>query len=359
MEPDPASCLEFDALPDELLHLVCNALRDRAHRLSDLMRLSRCCKRLLALMPVALDKLELSSSMLSHLGESMLTVPHARSQPIELSLLAPQGWAFRLCDLRILELAAPSWSAAARLVTLLHAWPKLEELELRFNYSSSTFPVVAGTFQQLADDLADVLQAGACTHLRYLWLGNLHCTHCFGQRGAGGASFRVLDDRAVLESLQPTAALWWMAERAHHCRLSKLHQFEYELEHGADVSAVVGTFGILAWMRERLSQQRHSRVGHREVQRLLVSKGATESAIFRPLSLPLRRWAATEEEESDSEGFTTDDYEDEGEDGEATALEDDGDDDANYVGGGDDDDDGDVQALSIYGLHHDAHVHDE
>ena len=46
------------------------------------------------------------------------------------------------------------------------------------------------------------------------------------------------DDTVVLERLGPTAALWWMAERANHVRKSKLHQWRYELEHGADVNGI-------------------------------------------------------------------------------------------------------------------------
>ena len=184
---------------------------------------------------------------------------------------------------------------------------------------------IAEPFQQLADDLALVLHAGHAPRLRYLWLGNLGCTHCFGQRYADGVG-AVLDDRKLLEELRPTAALWWMAERAQHVRCSKLHQFQYEVEHGADLRAAVGSFTILTWMHERLGLQRHSRPGHRAVHDLLCARGAVADRPFRPLDQWLLRQTARARRQnlaeelgyelgdaSDLDDFTED--EDEAEDG--------------------------------------------
>ena len=105
---------------------------------------------------------------------------------------------------------------AARALLLCGAWPALEQLELRFDYSHATHDAVAPPFQAFVDDLAATLRHGGLPRLRYLWLGSEACTHCFGQRYADGRG-TALDDRALLEELKPTAALWWMAERAEQC----------------------------------------------------------------------------------------------------------------------------------------------
>ena len=55
----------------------------------------------------------------------------------------------------------------------------------------------------------------------------------------------LLDDRELLEQLKPTAALWWLAERSEHVQRHKLHLFQYEVDHGADVHATVGGFDVL------------------------------------------------------------------------------------------------------------------
>lgn len=116
-----------------------------------------------------------------------------------------------------------------------------------------------------------------------------------------------------------------MAERASHVRVSMLHQWQYELDHGADVTATVTVLAregsregvgegsregvgapsgapavdasrrasgsrpryvqhtILSWMRRRLSDQRHSTAGHRAVYQLLVARGAPSDGPFRPV----------------------------------------------------------------------------
>jgi len=135
--------------------------------------------------------------------------------------------------------------------------------------------------QDILDDLAAVLRLGRMPHLRYLWLGSLDCEHCFGQRFDSGTIAQRglhIDDCELLEQLRPTAALWWMAERALHVRCSKLHQFRYELEHGADARSTVGAFTLLEWMRIRLAAQQHSSTGLRAVSRLLVKHGAAATA---------------------------------------------------------------------------------
>jgi len=76
-------------------------------------------------------------------------------------------------------------------------------------------------------------------------------------------------------------------------------------------------------MRERLSVQLHSRVGHREVHRLLVAKGATERVPFESVRLPRRGGLRQENGDADdSEAFTTDDEEERTEEEEAREEED-------------------------------------
>jgi hypothetical protein len=140
-----------------------------------------------------------------------------------------------------------------------------------------------------------------------------------------------------------------MAERASHVRVSMIHQWEYELDHGADLAATVwlpGThhdghgapytsgaaaagsapparryvqYNILAWMSRRLRDQRHSKAGHRAVHNLLVARGAKADGPFR--QVPVRDVAdeaiggdsdedADGSDGSDEQGWTTDDEED-------------------------------------------------
>ena len=56
-------------------------------------------------------------------------------------------------------------------------------------------------------------------------------------------------------------------------RRSKLHQWTYEITHGANVHARHVDCSLHKWMRERLTHQVHSVAGHREVYNLLVAHG--------------------------------------------------------------------------------------
>ena len=263
--------LTHEALPEDALrHIYLQVLR-RVRTLFKAMAIFQCSVRLRSALATFVDELTLSAPVWASGG--MLMLPCARVRRDIVPFLAPFGWAAQLRGLRVLELVGLSWSGAARLLTLLPAWAQLEQLELRFAYDPEAMGSVAEPFQEFADDLASVLHMGVLPQLRYLWLGNVTCTHCFGQRSSEEGS-AALDDRALLEELRPTAALWWMAERASHVRCSKLHQFQYEIDHGADLHAEVGTFSIVSWMHARLGLQRHSRAGHRAVHELLRTHGA-------------------------------------------------------------------------------------
>lgn len=274
----------LDALPDELLRLVYAAYHARCRSLWDLMWFISVSRRFSELAANFVEVLALTGSS----ERGMLLVPFTRAghrMSRRVGLLAPFAWAARFSSLRELEITHLSWSGAARLLTLLRAWPALEQLELRFEYDhrdANALRAVSTAGQELVDDLACVLRMGGLPRLRYLWLGNLDCHHCFGQRFDEGSLAQrgtlIIDDGELLETLQPTAAIWWMAERASHVRCSKLHQFTYELEHGADVAATVGAFGLLDWMSTRLAHQKSSSTGQRAVRALLLSHGAVDSA---------------------------------------------------------------------------------
>ena len=201
------------------------------------------------------------------------------------SLLAPFGWAARLSSLRALQISRLTWHGAARLITLLPAWPQLEVLDCRFSYSLSTsLGDDAEQFATFANDLASVLRLGALKKLRLLFLGSLNRNHCYGQLDLcetdDGSD--LLDDTVILEALNPTAALWWMAERARHARCSKLHQWRYEIEHGADLGwRTPEGLSLLQWMCQRLNDQVYSHAGHLAVHTLLVANGAVEEEPFQ------------------------------------------------------------------------------
>jgi hypothetical protein len=285
-----------------------------------------------------IEELNLGWWTATHSRESpdTLRLPYTRASRYdtfyrgEASLLASTEWARQLAGLRVLRISHLSWGGAARLLSLLPAWPRLEVVELRFAYDCQlpefhlrSLSNNATPFQDFSADLAAVLGLGMLPKLRFLWLGNLGRTHCLGQRlsarltteaafdamTTGARTPIELDDRGLLEKLGPTAALWWMAERASHVRVSTLHQWEYELDHGADVNATVDvatestgephdasstassteppagrvTHTLLTWMERRLAHQRHSRAGHRAVHRLLVQRGARATRPFRPI----------------------------------------------------------------------------
>ena len=72
---------------------------------------------------------------------------------------------------------------------------------------------------------------------------------------------------------------------SQHVRKSRLHQWRYEIEHGADLSAKVNGRNILEHMAVSLSFLPHSRAGHRAVHQLLVDSGAP-AVPYAPIAYP-------------------------------------------------------------------------
>ena len=288
-EPDEAVAIASpDALPDDVLRILYEEVLASCERSNTPMRfvlnLFATNHRLRAFASMVVERLSLSRRQ-GRLEASLLLPPTSCWQTFDwrhASFLAPHAWAARFSRLRALSIADLSWNGAARLLTLLPAWRELEELDLRFEYESSDctsglhaggeregeLMSSGGAYQLFANDLAASLQLGALPRLRYLFIGNFSREHCFGQMLTRGSD--MTDDTVVLEQLPPTgirnpqltgcwtasvalprflalksharaldrvaAALWWMAERAQHVRKSKLHQWRYELEHGADTT---------------------------------------------------------------------------------------------------------------------------
>ena len=273
----------LDTLPDDALRLVFLCLRKRSTAWWEIEAFFAICWRMRQLVSALVEELELTSAHSPQRG--LLTLPYGKAGHRVnrmVTMVAPFAWAARFSGLRALELTHLSWSGAARLVTLLCAWPQLEQVELRFEYdyrSATAMRSMVVRGQEFIDDLAAALSAGSLPRLRYLWLGSLDSLHCFGQRFAGGTIAQrcqlMVDDGALLEQLKPTAAVWWMAERSTHVRCSALHKFQYEIEHGADVRGSVASLTLLEWMRVRLAEQKHSATGARAVRALFLRHGAT------------------------------------------------------------------------------------
>ena len=215
--------------------------------------------------------------------EATMKLPSTRVGPNKVkyyvaTLLAPHGWAVRLANLRELRIYNISWSGGARLLSLLSAWQQLEHLVIGLEYNEVKDKDVFqrfGPLQGFADDLAATLSLGALPGLRYLNLVLMDRSRNLGATfGEHFRRFGGFDDSAVLEALPPTAAIWWMAERAKHVRKSKLNQWQYEVEHGADLCAEVDGANILARMRDLHVATIHSFAGHRAVHDFLLDHGA-------------------------------------------------------------------------------------
>ena len=307
---------KFETLPDDLLRTIWERLRARCEekawaykggRLRDAFRFFAVCQRCRGL-SVSVERLRVGMMNLKgqlQLPNTILTYHQNRTTS---SLLAPYGWAARLPNLKELRISHLSWGGAARLVTLLPAWPALEQLDIQFSYDFSDLnngsldTSCDGPYQHFANDLAASLKLGVLPRLQFLYIGNLGREHSFGQRyddqDERGKYRNDLDDTVVLEQLKPTAAVWWMAERAQHVRKSKMHQFKYEIEHGANLKARFAGHTLLSWMRERLGVYYHSMRGHQLVHELLVEAGAEPEA-FRPLDVegwggPRENWGSDE-----------------------------------------------------------------
>lgn len=224
---DTPTSLALDSLPDDALRLIYKHYHAAATSLSELSAFFMCNRRLNFLAALFVDVLELtvpSASQLGMLSAPMVRTGHNRVRR-HMSLLAPYAWAARLRSLRALEINHIGWPGASRLLSLLPAWPHLEQLELRFDYDyrdATSMRTVVDSGQDLVDDLAATLLMGHLPKLQYLWLGSVDCEHCFGQRFDHGTLAErgalTVDDGELLEQLQPTAALWWMAERAKYVR---------------------------------------------------------------------------------------------------------------------------------------------
>ena len=305
----------LDTLPDDVMRIIWDRLREhcerhRGHqggRLCDAFCLFTVCRRWRE-QSVIVERLHLGMRSLNgqlNLPFTQLAFTRAGSR-LESSLLAPFGWAARVSNLKELCIRHLTWSGASRLITLLHAWPALEVLDVQFAYTlnaegpSKVDTSMDGPYQTFANDLAASLRLGMLPRLKFLWIGNLERVHAFGQKfddHDGRGHYRnELDDTVVLEQLGPTAAVWWMAERAQHVRQSKLHQFRYEIEHGADLTATFAGYTLLEWMRERLGAYFHSMRGHQLVHEMLVDAGA-EPSPFRGCELdlgPQEDWGSDE-----------------------------------------------------------------
>jgi hypothetical protein len=297
---EPATHLQD--LPVELLGCIFAHAKAASTQLHELARLQLVSRRWAELVPATCNELELTGNAEGILNAGMLSVPA--------DFHAPLAWAKRFACLRVFEVSGLSASGVWGVANLLCAWPHLEELEIRLSYDPDCTPIY---YQGLADDLAETLEllAPGLPRLRYFWLGNERCTHCFGQAFPSGLRHALgwmppSDDYLVCESFcglraadthqlwsllsqkWPTAALWWMGERAAFVRCRRLEDWR-TLLHRADVHARVAGLGICEWMRERLGAQRHSRAGHRAVHNLIAAwivaaNGEATSPPFRPAS---------------------------------------------------------------------------
>ena len=283
-EADVAPPASFETLPEDVLRCVWEHLSlecsEDFNPLCHALVLFTLSRRLRDL-SLVVERLRVSRHALD--DEATIQLPSTRVGPNKVkyhvaTLLAPPGWAVRLANLRELRIYNISWSGGARLLSLLFAWQQLEHLVIGLEYIDGYDENVAqrfGRLQGFADDLAATLSLGALPGLRYLNLvlmdrpRNLGATFDEQFRRFGG-----FDDSAVLEALPPTAAIWWMAERAKHVRKSKLNQWQYEVEHGADLCAEVDGVNILARMRDLHVSTIHSFAGHRAVHDFLLEHGA-------------------------------------------------------------------------------------
>ena len=294
--PDPPATL--DSLPEDVFAILWQHLRrlyedDRQTALFDALGLFSLSKRLQALGRSVIQVLRLG--MLYQTGQFQLPIMNMGEQVQlrrECALLANMGWARRWPNLRELRLSHLTWSGAARVIMLLPAWPELHTLDIQFEYTPNSIDLsLKSSFQRFVADLGSALKMGSAPKLRHLFLGSIDKdnyfahTHSFGQnrarppweRGEPDDQTESGDDSAILERLPPTAALWWMAERAEHVRVGRLHQWRYELEHGADVHGTFAGFTLLEWLHRRLAWQMHSRAGHRAVHALLLEYGADDT----------------------------------------------------------------------------------
>ena len=195
LDPQSDVPITLDTLPDDATRAIFYKIRSNAIELRHAFRLFAVSKRLRASAAAVVDELDLDSSTSSAEAEDMLKLPYTQAGPYDLyyrgeaSLLAPHGWARTLAGLRVLRIGHLSWGGAARLLTLLPAWPCLEHLELRFAYDHRLpdFHLRSLTnnstpFQDFAADLSAFLSLGFLPKLRFMWMGNIARTHCIGQR---------------------------------------------------------------------------------------------------------------------------------------------------------------------------------
>ena len=82
-------------------------------------------------------------------------------------------------------------------------------------------------------------------------------------------------DGRILESLPPTAQLWWMAERPQHVRCRQLSQWR-ALAEKSDLAWEDGEYTILSWLASQITFYEHSARGYKRVYGLLQAHGASE-----------------------------------------------------------------------------------
>ena len=130
----------LELLPDDALRAIWPRLRQASATLRDALRLFLVTKKLLTAASTVVDSFDFGSSMCPVEDSERLRLPFTQAGHYNLlyhgeaSLLAPASWAQRFSGLAVLRLSHLSWGGSARLLSLLHAFPCLEQLHLRFAY---------------------------------------------------------------------------------------------------------------------------------------------------------------------------------------------------------------------------------
>ena len=153
----------FDALPDEVLHLVGQYLWAGEKRLCDALSFFECSSR--------------HRALLSGLSELVL---HGGGRDTEgvlschASLMAPQSWAVRLAALRAVEVSGFGFGSVGRLLMLLPLWPLLEQLEIRMPTGDAAGWLHLQQLDELTKDLVFLSRSGAVrlSRFHYVWLGS-------------------------------------------------------------------------------------------------------------------------------------------------------------------------------------------
>lgn len=231
-EPLAETATSFDALPDEVLHLVGQYLWAGEKRLCDALSFFECSSR--------------HRALLSGLSELVLHGGGRDTEGVLLchaSLMAPQSWAVRLAALRAVEVSGFGFGSVGRLLMLLPLWPLLEQLEIRMPTGDAAGWLHLQQLDELTKDLVFLSRSGAVrlSRFHYVWLGS---------EKVDGTMIRYNGawSHKLLRELGPTAALWFMAERIQTRRPSWVQKWHRALAEGADLKLKVGSFCILSWL---------------------------------------------------------------------------------------------------------------